>query len=157
MEYSAKARLPLQLCRYHLSFSLLINFHSYSFYQRGRIKRPLKFLRFGINAKGGEINRPKAKGPHHHQFLNFQKLFHKGKEIISIAKPFWQQRGELLKGELLFSQRKSIWNRRRIFKILKMPFEIIFLYHWLFAKEFEKTFTKDLQKQPKWCKCGPKC
>jgi hypothetical protein len=24
-----------------------------------------------------------------------------------------------------------------------MPFEIIFLYHWLFAKEFEKTFTKD--------------
>jgi hypothetical protein len=25
MEYSAKARLPLQLCRYHLSFALLIN------------------------------------------------------------------------------------------------------------------------------------
>ena len=28
-----------------------------------------------------------------------------------------------------------------------MLFEIIFLYHWLFAKEFEKTFPKDLQKQ----------
>jgi hypothetical protein len=27
-----------------------------------------------------------------------------------------------------------------------MLFEIIFLYHWLFAKDFEKTFTKDLQK-----------
>jgi hypothetical protein len=26
-----------------------------------------------------------------------------------------------------------------------MLFEIIFLYHWLFAKEFEKTFPKDLQ------------
>ena len=38
-----------------------------------------------------------------------------------------------------------------------MPFEIIFLYHWLFAKGFEKTFSKDLQKQPEWCKYGPKC
>jgi hypothetical protein len=28
-----------------------------------------------------------------------------------------------------------------------MPFEIIFLYHWLFAKEFERTLPKDLQKQ----------
>jgi hypothetical protein len=32
-----------------------------------------------------------------------------------------------------------------------MPLEIIFLYHWLIAKEFEKTFPKDLQKQ---AKCG---
>jgi hypothetical protein len=30
-----------------------------------------------------------------------------------------------------------------------MLLEIIFLYHWLFAKEFEKTFPKDLQKQAK--------
>jgi hypothetical protein len=37
-----------------------------------------------INAKGGEINRPKAKGPHHHPV--FQKLFHKGGEIIQITK-----------------------------------------------------------------------
>jgi hypothetical protein len=28
-----------------------------------------------------------------------------------------------------------------------MLFEIIFLYHWLFAKEFEKTFSKDLQNK----------
>jgi hypothetical protein len=38
-----------------------------------------------------------------------------------------------------------------------MLFEIIFLYYWLFAKEFEKTFPKDLQKQAKWSKGGPKC
>ena len=37
-----------------------------------------------------------------------------------------------------------------------MPFEIIFLYRCLFAKEFEKTSPKDLQNQPKWCECGPK-
>jgi hypothetical protein len=38
-----------------------------------------------------------------------------------------------------------------------MPLEIIFLYNLLIAKEFEKTSPKGLQKQAKWCKCGPKC
>jgi hypothetical protein len=33
------------------------------------------------------------------------------------------------------------------FQILKMLLEIIFLYLWLFAKEFEKIFPKDLQNQ----------
>jgi hypothetical protein len=28
-----------------------------------------------------------------------------------------------------------------------MRFEIILLYHWLFTKEFEKTFPKDLQNK----------
>jgi hypothetical protein len=61
-----------------------------------------------------------------------------------LQKPSWHLRGELLQGELLFSQRKSIWNRGRIFKNLEMLLEIIFLYHWLIAKEFKKTFPKDL-------------
>jgi hypothetical protein len=30
------------------------------------------------------------------------------------------------------------------------------LSEMLIAKEFEKTFPKILQKQAKWCKCGPK-
>jgi hypothetical protein len=46
-------------------------------------------------------------------------------------------------------------DRGRIFQKLKMPLEIIFLYHWLITKEFEKTFPKDLQRQAKWCKCSP--
>jgi hypothetical protein len=29
---------------------------------------------------------------------------------------------------------------------LENALEIIFLYHWLIAKEFEKTFPNDLQK-----------
>jgi hypothetical protein len=62
---------------------------------------------------------------------------------FQLQKPSWQLRGELLQGELLFSQRKSIWNRGRIFQNLENAFEILFLYHWLFAKEFEKTFPKD--------------
>jgi hypothetical protein len=77
-------------------------------------------------------------------------------ELLNLQKPSWQLRGELFQGALLFSQKKRIWKRWRIFQNLKMPLEIIFLYHWLIAKEFKKTFPKDLQKQAKWCKCGPK-
>jgi hypothetical protein len=40
---------------------------------------------------------------------------------------------------------------------LEMLAEIIFLYLWLFAKEFEKISPKDLQKLVKRCICGPKC
>jgi hypothetical protein len=47
MEYSAKARLPLQLCRYHLSFALLMNFHSYPFTKGGESNRPLVLFVFG--------------------------------------------------------------------------------------------------------------
>jgi hypothetical protein len=39
---------------------------------------------------------------------------------------------------------------------LKNALEIIFLYHWLISKDFEKNFPNDLQKQAKWCKCGTK-
>jgi hypothetical protein len=110
-----------------------------------------------INAKEGELIGPKVKGPHQHLFSNFQKLFHKGEEITSIAKTPWQLRGELLQGSIYLAKGKAFETGGEIFKILKMLFKIIFLYHWLFAKGFEKTFPKDLQKQPKWCKCGPKC
>jgi hypothetical protein len=50
-------------------------------------------------------------------------------------------------GELLFSQRKTFETRGEFSKILKMLCEIILLNLWLFAKYFEKTFTKKLKKQ----------
>jgi hypothetical protein len=56
-------------------------------------------------------------------------------------------KGIISSGELLFSQRKSIWNTGEEFQILKMLLAIIFIYLWLFAKNFEKIFPKDLQKQ----------
>jgi hypothetical protein len=40
---------------------------------------------------------------------------------------------------------------------LKMLLTILFICFSLFAKDFEKIFQKNLQKQNKWCKCGPKC
>jgi hypothetical protein len=56
----------------------------------------------------GENNRPKAKGPDHHPLSNLKKLFHKGEEIISIAKTLLTAKGRTSLGELLFSQKKSI-------------------------------------------------
>jgi hypothetical protein len=49
-------------------------------------------------------------------------------------------------GGVLFSQRKSIWNRGRKFQILKMLRKILFIYLWLFAKGLWKGFTKRICK-----------
>jgi hypothetical protein len=108
---------------------------------------------FAINAKGGEVIRTNQKD-HTTTLFSKQK---RGEINRHLQKPSWQLRGELIQGELLFNQRKSIWNRGRIFKNFKMLLEIIFSYHWQISKEFEKTSPKDLQKQAMWCKCGPKC
>jgi hypothetical protein len=47
---------------------------------------------------------------------------------------------------VLFSQRRSIWNRGRKFQILKMLCKILLIYLWLFAKELWKRFTKEFAK-----------
>jgi hypothetical protein len=84
MEYSAKARLPLQLCRCHLSFALLINSQLVGEKigptgENSKGSQDSSFL--AINAKGGEIIGPKQKDRTTTPF--FQKLFHKKEEIIS--------------------------------------------------------------------------
>ena len=65
---------------------------------------------------------------------------------INILKPSWTLRGGFHLGGVLFSQRKSIWNRGRKFQILKMLRKILFIYLWLFAKELWKEFTKEFAK-----------
>jgi hypothetical protein len=118
-------------------------------------------------------NEPKAKGPHHHLFQNsktqcwifFQLVSYcvqKGEKVVfqnDISKPSWTLRGKFHLGGVLFSQRKSIWNRGRKFQILKMLFKLLFIYLWLFAK---KTLWKRIYKRVcknKTCgaKHGPKC
>jgi hypothetical protein len=85
MKYSAKARLTLRLYRYHLPFALLVKFHSYPSTPKGGIKMPLKFLHFWrLMPKGEKVIGPKQKDrTTTHPYSNFQKLFHKGEEIIS--------------------------------------------------------------------------
>jgi hypothetical protein len=106
----------------------------------------------------GREHEPKAKGPHHHLILtwfsigNFKLVSYyvqKGDKVvfqIDISKPSWTLRGEFHWGRVLFSQRKSIWNRGRKFQILKMLRKILFIYLWLFAKELWKGFTKEFAK-----------
>jgi hypothetical protein len=65
---------------------------------------------------------------------------------IGILKLSWTLRGGFYWGGVLFSQRKSIWNRGRKFQILKMLLKILFIYLWLFAKELWKEFTKEFAK-----------
>jgi hypothetical protein len=58
----------------------------------------------------------------------------------------WQLRRGFDWGGVLFSQRKSIWNRGRKFQILKMLLKTLFIYLWLFAKGLWKEFTKEFAK-----------
>jgi hypothetical protein len=65
---------------------------------------------------------------------------------IDILKPSWTLRGGFHWGGVLFSQRKSIWNKGRKFQILKMLRKTLFIYLWLFAKGLWKGFTKRICK-----------
>ena len=116
---------------------------------------------FGDSCQRGREHEPKAKGPHHQ--LTLKRVFsldmifnlvspcvQKGGENsifkINILKPSWTLRGGFHLGGVLFSQRKSIWNKGRKFQILKMLRKILFIYLWLFAKGLWKEFTKQFAK-----------
>jgi hypothetical protein len=74
----------------------------------------------------------------------------KGEKVVisksGVLKPSWTLRGGSYIGGVLFSQRKSIWNRGRKFQILKILLKILLIYLWLFAKELWKEFTKVFTK-----------
>jgi hypothetical protein len=66
--------------------------------------------------------------------------------LVSISKTLLTAKGRTSLGELLFSQRKKHLKQGEEFQILKMLLEIIFIYLWLFAKEFEKAFPNRFSK-----------
>jgi hypothetical protein len=67
-----------------------------------------------LNAKGGENNRPKAKGPNHHPYFlkpslkKGERLFKKKEINRHLQKNLLTAKGRIYSGELLFSQRESI-------------------------------------------------
>jgi hypothetical protein len=75
-----------------------------------------------------------------------KNYFTKGKKLFQLQKPSWQLRAELLQGELLVSQRKSIWNRGRIFKILRSAFWNHILIPLAICKRIWKDFSKRFAK-----------
>jgi hypothetical protein len=84
-------------------------------------------------------------------------VFKRGIFNIDILKPSWTLRGEFHWEEVLFSQRKSIWNRGENFKSWEcFAKSLSFTFDYL-QKNFENDLQKNLQKQNMWCKRGPKC
>jgi hypothetical protein len=67
------------------------------------------------------------------------------REIIS--KTLLKAKGRIYSGGAFYLVKGKSFETGEEFQILKMLLEIIFFYFWLFAKEFEEIFPKDLQKQ----------
>jgi hypothetical protein len=116
-----------------------------------------------IHAKGGGSKSPKQKDRTTTNFKNlsveyFQLVSYcvqKGVKVVfqnDISKPSWTLRGGSHSGGVLFSQRKSIWNRGRKFQILKMLCKnsYSFTFDYL-QKNFENDLQKSLQKKNKTC------
>jgi hypothetical protein len=62
---------------------------------------------------------------------------------INILKPSWTLRGGIYQGGVLFSQRKSIWNRGRKFQILKMLSQnLIHLPLTICKRTFKKIYKR---------------
>jgi hypothetical protein len=137
MEYSTKTRLPLHFTGIIYPSSLLHHTsHWYNLfthiylYQWGRkYKRGSQSLCFWrLMPKGEKVSSPKQQD---HTSTNF-KIFKNFSNwylnvfwacsnwyLQKLVKPSWTLRGEFHSGGVLFSQRKSIWNRGRIFQNLE--------------------------------------
>jgi hypothetical protein len=75
--------------------------------------------------------------------ISFSTYFKKGKII---SKTLLKAKGKISSGGVFYLV-KGKHLKQGGFQILRMLLKIIFLYLWLFAKEFEKVFSKKLQKQ----------
>jgi hypothetical protein len=94
-----------------------------------------------INAKGGEL---KAQSKRTAPPPRFQKLFHKGEEIIQITKTLLTAKGRTCSaGAFILPMEKHLKQEEDFQKNLKMPFEIIFLANCKrISKDFLKRFAK---------------
>jgi hypothetical protein len=63
-----------------------------------------------------------------------------------LQKPLDSEGENFLRGRFYLAKGKAFETGGEFPKILEILFEIILLYHWLFAKEFEKTFQKKICK-----------
>jgi hypothetical protein len=78
-------------------------------------------------------------------------VFKKGEKVVSskIAKPSWTLRGEFyLGGVFVLVKGKAFETGGENFKSWKCLISILFMYLWLFAKCFEKNFTRICKTKP---------
>jgi hypothetical protein len=112
-----------------------------------------------IHAKGGESISPKQKDRTTTNFkilvsqLVFKVMFSNWYTLFKInIKTLLNTKRRISLRGVLFSQRKSIWNRGRKFQILKMLLKVLFIYLWLLCRRLWKEFPKHLQN--KTCGAG---
>jgi hypothetical protein len=119
-----------------------------------------------INAKEGEILSPKQKDrttTNVKIFKNFSNWYLNVFDLSSIGiykklvKPSWKLRGEFYSGGFCLVKGKTFETGGENFKSWKcFSKSCSYTFDYL-QKGFEKIFQKNLQKQNKWCKRGPKC
>jgi hypothetical protein len=81
----------------------------------------------------------------------YLNLFHIGKTLFNT------KRRISFRGFLVKSKEKHLKQGEKISNLenaLHKSYSYTFDY---LQKDYEKIFQKNLQKQNKWCKCGPKC
>jgi hypothetical protein len=88
--------------------------------------------------------------------IHFQKHPKYKFQLVSIKTLLKTKRRISSMGSFVKSKEKHFKQGEK-FQILKMLLKILFIYLCHLQKDFEKTFQKNLQKQNKWCKRGPKC
>jgi hypothetical protein len=148
------------LCRYSVVSPNLVQSSLIYYLPKG--ERKVKGLIFhskypflAIHAKGGESISPKQRTapPPNFKTNDFQigiLLCSKGGESrifkINILKPSWTLRGGIYWGGVLFSQRKSIWNRGRKIQILKMLLKTLFIYPLTILQNTLKRISKRVCK-----------
>jgi hypothetical protein len=142
------------------NLSLIFTYTNEGVTKKGSQKTP--FL--ATNAKGGEILSPKQKDRTTTKFKifkNFSNWYQMN--LISfnwyvyfqnwyLLKPSWKLRGEFHSGGVLFKSKENHLKQGE--KISNLENASCNLIPLTICK---KIFQKDLQKQNKWCKRGPKC
>jgi hypothetical protein len=78
--------------------------------------------------------------------------------VISIGKTLLSTKRRIsFRGSFVQAKGKAFEIGGENFKSLKCFLQSYSYTFDYLQKEFEKIFQKNLQKQNKWCKCGPKC
>jgi hypothetical protein len=129
----------------------------------GESKRAHKDSFLAINAKGGEILSPKQKDrttTNFKIFKNFPNWYLNVFDLIwylhKLVKPSWTLRGAFDLGGVLFkSKEKHLKQGKKILNLENASQSYSYTFDYL-QKDFEKVLQKNLQKQNKWCKRGPK-
>ena len=154
----------LSTLRHHstLALQLWYNLHSYIF-AKGRERKVinglcwLRFWRF--MPKGERVlaqSKRTAPPPNFKKSFSIGMIFQIGISLcskggesnifkISILKPSWTLRGGIYQGGVLFSQRKSIWNRGENFKSWKC-FSKSYSYTFDYLQKTLKRFSKKICK-----------